>query len=92
MSEKILNGRLVQKHDIEENWNKAINFVPKAGELIIYEDLNKIKIGNGVTTVTELPFIAGGGGGSTQISVQNHSLVISNGGGESLPDAESSEF
>ena len=38
MSEKTLNNiRIVHKHDIEANWLKAENFIPKQGEIIIYD-------------------------------------------------------
>lgn len=57
MSEKILNTRIIQKHDTSENWAKATNFIPKNGEIIVYEDLNKIKIGNGIDVVEDLSFI-----------------------------------
>ena len=30
-------GRIQQKHDIEANWLQATNFIPLAGELIIYD-------------------------------------------------------
>ena len=60
--EKIFNTRIVHKHDTAENWAKAVNFVPKAGELIIYDaDANnvypRVKIGDGAKTVGELPFV-----------------------------------
>jgi hypothetical protein len=29
--------RAQQKHDIEANWIKAINFIPLEGEIIIYD-------------------------------------------------------
>lgn len=48
------------KKDTTENWNKAINFIPKAGEIIVYADPDqpdKWKIGNGITRINELPFI-----------------------------------
>lgn len=54
---KIYKGRISQKHDTSENWEKATNFIPLRGEIIIYDDLNKIKIGNGVTKVNDLEFI-----------------------------------
>lgn len=53
---KTFQGRIVQKHDIEANWEKATNFVPLKGEIIIYDDLKKIKIGDGSTKVNELDF------------------------------------
>ena len=58
-----LKSRLKQKHDTEANWNKATNFVPLAGEIIVYDADNihkdtRIKVGNGSTKVTELPFLS----------------------------------
>lgn len=32
-----INGRIQQKHDLERNWRKAVNFTPLKGELIIYD-------------------------------------------------------
>lgn len=62
MAEKNLNSRIVHKHDIEVNWSKATNFIPKIGEIIVYDpDENhaaaRVKIGDGVKTVIELAFI-----------------------------------
>lgn len=62
MSEKELKVRIQQKHDIEANWIKAVSFVPKAGEIIIYDADNihlqpRIKIGNGIETVGDLDFV-----------------------------------
>jgi hypothetical protein len=64
MAEKKLRTRMVQKHDTEENWLKASGFVPKQGEIIVYdEDSNfpyeRIKIGDGVNNVNILPFVHG---------------------------------
>ena len=61
--EKTLNSRIINKHDIETNWLKATNFVPKQGELIVYDiddkyTYQRFKIGDGVTKVNDLPFIA----------------------------------
>lgn len=61
MMQKEFASRVVHKHDIETNWNKATNFIPKQGEMIVYDiddlhDYERIKIGDGVTKVTELPF------------------------------------
>ena len=61
MSEKTLNTRIINKHDIEANWLKATTFVPKIGEIIVYDaDENyshaRIKIGDGNTKVNDLPF------------------------------------
>lgn len=61
MAEKTLNSRIIHKHDVESNWNKATNFIPKQGEIIVYDidethDYERFKIGDGVTVVTTLPF------------------------------------
>ena len=34
---KEMNTRVINKHDYEVNWVKATNFIPKRGELIIYD-------------------------------------------------------
>lgn len=62
MAEKNIKSRIVHKHDTELNWNKATNFIPKQGEIIVYDiDSNhsyeRIKIGDGVTNVNNLPFV-----------------------------------
>lgn len=56
MVNKTFQGRIIQKHDTKANWDKATNFIPLKGEIIIYDDLNKIKIGDGTTTVIKLPY------------------------------------
>lgn len=57
MANKTYQGRIVQKHDSSANWVKATNFIPLKGEIIVYDDLNKIKIGDGTTKVNDLDFI-----------------------------------
>ena len=57
MSEKKLKTRIQQKTDTKANWDKAVNFVPLKGEAIIYSDLNKMKVGDGTTSVGNLPFV-----------------------------------
>lgn len=54
--------RIQHKHDTEVNWLKATTFIPIKGELIVYDvdeahDYERIKMGDGVTLVNELPFI-----------------------------------
>lgn len=56
MANKTVNTRIINKHDTTANWNKATNFIPKAGEIIIYDDVHRIKIGDGKTKVISLPF------------------------------------
>ena len=59
---KQINSRIINKHDTEVNWDKAENFIPLLGEIIIYDidenyDYERFKIGDGQTLVSELPFI-----------------------------------
>lgn len=58
---KTVNTRIKNKHDTQANWEKATNFKPLAGELIIYDKDNvhtepRFKIGDGSTKVNDLPF------------------------------------
>lgn len=62
MIEKIFQSRIINKHDVEKNWNKVVNFIPKKGEFIIYDidenyDYSRLKVGDGATVVGQLPFI-----------------------------------
>lgn len=64
LAEKNISARIVHKHDIEENWLKAVNFIPKQGEIIVYDvddnyDYERIKIGDGEQNVNDLPFFGG---------------------------------
>ena len=59
--EKNMNTRIQHKHDTEANWNKAVNFIPKTGELIVYDidenyNYSRFKIGDGVRTINNLEF------------------------------------
>ena len=59
MAEKKIQTRIRHKVDTKANWDKATNFVPLKGEIIIYSDLNQAKIGDGTTKVGALPFLKG---------------------------------
>ena len=61
MAEKTLNTRIQHKHDTQDNWEKALNFIPMAGEIIVYDaDANysipRIKMGDGKKLINELLF------------------------------------
>ena len=61
MANKQFNVRQIQKHDTEANWDLTDGFIPLDGELIVYDkdathDKPRIKIGDGVTNVKNLPF------------------------------------
>ena len=57
MANKAIKTRIINKHDTSINWSKAVNFIPKKGETIIYDDLRKMKIGDGTTVISSLPFV-----------------------------------
>lgn len=64
MIEKNIKSRIINKHDIQENWEKAINFIPLVGEIVIYDcdenyNYERVKIGDGKTKVNSLPFFSG---------------------------------
>jgi hypothetical protein len=54
---KTLKVRLKNKSDTLANWEKATTFVPLEGELIFYSDINKVKIGDGKTTLSNLSYL-----------------------------------
>lgn len=67
---KQLNARIITKHDLEENWNRAESFIPKLGEIIVYDtpedniysqynpkSVSRIKIGDGQTICKDLHYI-----------------------------------
>ena len=62
MANKTLKTRIINKHDTEANWKKATNFIPKKGEIIIYDKdgthlTPRFKVGDGETLVSSLPFV-----------------------------------
>lgn len=63
-TEKVFNTRLILKNATEAEQTANANFVPKKGELIIYNvdsdghNNPRLKIGDGTTAVNDLPFVA----------------------------------
>jgi hypothetical protein len=60
--EKHINSRIINKHDIEANWNDSPNFIPSQGEIILYDidenyNFERLKIGDGITNIVNLPFV-----------------------------------
>ena len=52
--------RIQEKTDTSENWAKVEStFIPLYGELIIYSDLGRMKVGDGVTTLGALSWPLG---------------------------------
>lgn len=85
-NEKNVNSRIQHKHDTEINWLKATNFMPKVGELIIYDPDNnyaysRFKIGDGKTLVNNLPFAV------EDINLDDYALVADVEANKILTDA-----
>ena len=94
MPEKTLNTHVLSKHDTESNW-EASEYIPKTGELIIYDTDStypypRIKVGDGVSNAVNLPFeryptniwITNSNSlAELQIGQESDSLNITSGGG-----------
>lgn len=61
-----MKKQITLKHDLAINWAKAINFVPKVDELILYDgvlengvyvEFPRLKRGDGKTKLNDLPFV-----------------------------------
>lgn len=57
MPTKYLNVKIINRRDTSTNWAETGNAVLDAGEIIVYTDLHKIKVGDGTSTISTLPFI-----------------------------------
>lgn len=61
------------KVDTEENWAKAVNYVPDSFTIIVYSYLDKsprVKIGDGVHNVNDLPFL------TNKSEVEGNTLIL----------------
>ena len=57
----MIKSNAVVKVDTEENWNKAVNYIPDTFTILVYTYENnspKVKIGDGIHKVKELPFLS----------------------------------
>ena len=61
-----MKKQIILKHDLASNWAKAVNFIPKLDELILYDgvlengiyiELPRLKRGDGKTKLNDLPFL-----------------------------------
>ena len=84
--EKQFVARHQQKHDIQANWEKAVNFIPKKAEIIVYDmydkegnkvaDSVRVKIGDGVRNIKDLPFYSQGGSGTGEgVDLSNYYTI-----------------
>lgn len=61
MSNTNIKARVVHRHGTQANWEKITDFIPMKGEIVVYDTddtyaYERIKIGDGVTEVNQLPF------------------------------------
>ena len=61
MANNAIKTRIQNKHDSQANWEKALNFKPLVGELIVYDvdenySYERFKLGDGINYVNDLPF------------------------------------
>ena len=80
MAEKRVNTRIQNKHDTEANFNNA-TFSPLPGEIIVYDKdathtKPRIKVGDGETPVTGLPFVVDKEETDRQISEINSKALV----------------
>ena len=73
MAENTINTRIQLKNDTEAHWDLAVNFIPRKGEAIVYSadsthPFSRLKIGDGSTTVSNLPFVDAGTLGGAALS------------------------
>ena len=67
----------VVKTESASNWAKAVNYIPAAGTIIVYEfddTMPRVKIGDGQTLVNQLPFLV-----NPPPEVRNDTLDLSGG-------------
>lgn len=59
MAEKTLKTRIIHKHGLPSDWDRAVGFNPKEGEIIVYQEDTggRLKVGNGTSAADALPFI-----------------------------------
>lgn len=50
----------IVSENTEAGWEEMYDYVPKHGEICLYTDTDKIKIGNGTAQIVDLPYIEGG--------------------------------
>lgn len=68
----MIKSNAVVKVDSEENWNKAVNYIPDSFTIIVYSYENsspKVKIGDGIHTVSALPFL-------NSSEIKNETLIM----------------
>lgn len=87
--------RIMQKHDTEANWALKTDFIPYKGEIIVYDkdsthNYARVKIGDGVTKINNLPFTLPTASSSILGGVKIGSNISISSGKISVPEATGS--
>ena len=83
-----LNIRIVSRNDVSSNW-ESVNPILLKGEIGIEIDTNKIKIGDGVKTWTQLDYASGG---ASLVVVENFGELPEEGANDKLYKVSSSQL
>ena len=68
----MIKSNAIVKVDTEENWKKAVNYIPDSFTIIVFTYDNnspRVKIGDGIHKVNDLPFL-------NNSEVKNDTLVL----------------
>lgn len=68
MQIELNNYRVRSNHGTSDEWNNKPGFIPLEGEIILYTDLRKFKVGDGRTVVGALDFYTGDATGEIRFS------------------------
>ncbi len=78
-----MKARISQLHRTEKGWEKLSNWVPEAGEVVVYDPDEAIKfarinIGDGISSLNTLPFCLQSAI-ETELKKHNYSKVLDGG-------------
>lgn len=68
----MVKSNAIVKVDTEENWNKAVNYIPDTFTILVYtyeHNSPKVKIGDGIHKLNDLPFL-------TNRTVEEETLIL----------------
>ena len=68
MQIELNNYRIRSNHGTSDEWNNKPGFIPLEGEIILYTDLRRFKVGDGRTVVGALDFYTGDTAGEIRFS------------------------
>ena len=75
MADKNINVILLNRHDTDDNWATS-KYQPRNGEIIVYDNSGRLKVGNGSATPDQLPFLDK----NYYLTLNGNRLIFSNDG------------